>query len=310
MRPPPLLQSELSFSGRRHDNVHEWLRERRKTRWQKMGDWVCSRILVPTLGILMALNARMRILRVIPAPVWSIGSMLISIAFYSLKLGWQLATGFIILLMIHECGHLLAARYYGARTGVPIFIPYIGALIDLKQPMRNAWEEAVFGISGPVSGTLGVVACLMIHRITGIYYFTEIAFFGLFLNLFNLIPLGCLDGGHIAVALTRWLWIPGYLILAVFAWHVHAPVVILVLAVMLPMVFSLFRKKTDAQLARDHSFLRISLPKRLLIGALYIGLVAFLAVTMWWVWCNDIIPALHEGKGLLPTLLADPDSHS
>jgi len=262
------------------------------------------------LVVLMAVSGRIRILRVIPAPVWSIVSMLISIALYSLKLGWELATGFIILLLVHECGHLLAARYYGVRTSVPIFIPYLGALFDMKQPMRNAWEEAVLGISGPIFGTLGAVAGLLIHRITGIYYFTEIAFFGLFLNLFNLIPLGCLDGGHIAVALTRWLWIPGYLILAVFAWHVHTPVVILSLAVMLPMVFSLFRKKTARQLAMDYSFRQISLPKRLLMGTLYVGLVAFLAVTMWWVWCHDIIPALHEGKGLFPALLAHSSSHS
>jgi len=79
---------------------------------------------------------------------------------------------------------------------------------------------------------------------------------------------------------------------------------------MLPMVFSLFRKKTAAHHARDHSFRQISLPKRLLMGALYVGLIAFLAVTMWWVWCNDIIPALHEGKGLFPALLAHSSSHS
>jgi len=91
---------------------------------------------------------------------------------------------------------------------------------------------------------------------------------------------------------------------------VHTPVVILSLAVMLPMVFSLFRKKTARQLAMDYSFRQISLPKRLLMGTLYVGLVAFLAVTMWWVWCHDIIPALHEGKGLFPALLAHSSSHS
>ena len=310
MHSPPLLQTELTFCGRRHDSVQEWIRDRRRTRWQRIGAWGCSRIFAPMLGNLVGLIERATVLRKVPAPVWTIVTMLISLGIYSLRMGWMLATGFIILLLVHECGHLLAACYYGARTSVPIFIPYLGAVIDMKDPMQNAWEEAVFGISGPILGTLGAVTCLMIHRLTGIYYFTEIAFFGLFLNLFNLIPLGCLDGGHIAVALTRWLWIPGYLILAVFAWHVHTPVVILSLAVMLPMVFSLFRKKTAHQLAREYSFRQISLPKRLLMGTLYVGLVAFLAVTMWRVWCNDIIPALHDGKGLFPAILAHSSSHS
>ncbi|NBZ97069.1 MAG: hypothetical protein EBR40_11740, partial [Proteobacteria bacterium] len=132
------------------------------------------------LGNLVGLIERATVLRKVPAPVWTIVTMLISLGIYSLRMGWMLATGFIILLLVHECGHLLAARYYGARTSVPIFIPYLGAVIDMKDPMQNAWEEAVFGISGPILGTLGAVTCLLIHRTTGILYFAEIAFFGLF----------------------------------------------------------------------------------------------------------------------------------
>jgi membrane-associated protease RseP (regulator of RpoE activity) len=269
-----------------------------------------STLLFPVLRGLLVLIESSKALRVIPAPVWTIVSMLISITVYSSRMGWRLAVGFITLLLIHECGHLLAARWYGARMSVPIFIPYIGAVIDMKRPMRNAWEEAVFGIAGPLFGTFGACLCWITASITGSFYFAELAMLGFFLNLFNLIPLGCLDGGHIAVALTRWLWIPGYLILAVFAWRVHTPVVIFALAVMLPMVFSLFRKNTAAQQARDHFYRKISHSKRLLMGALYVGLIAFLAVTMWWVWCNDIIPVLHEGKGLFPPLLAHSSSQS
>ncbi len=253
-------------------------------------------MIVPLLKGLLAFMEATKALRIIPGPVWTIASMLISIAVYSSRMGWALAWGFIIILLIHECGHLLAARWYGARISVPIFIPYIGAIIDMKQPMRNAWEEAVFGISGPVLGSLGAFACLGIHQLTGSFYFVELALFGFFLNLFNLIPLGFLDGGHVAVALSRWLWVPGYLMMAAFAWFVHTPVVFISLLVMLPMVIGLFRKKT----AKQHSYDRVPLCKRLVMCALYILLVTILACSMSWLFIRDIYPALKEGKSLLP----------
>lgn len=257
-------------------------------------------MIVPLLKGLLAFMEATKVLRIIPAPVWTIASILISIAVYSSRMGWALAWGFIILLLIHECGHLLTARWYRACISVPIFIPYIGAIIDMKQPMRNAWAEAVFGISGPVLGSLGAFACLGIHQLTGSFYFAELALFGFFLNLFNLIPLGFLDGGHVAVALSRWLWVPGYLMMAAFAWFVHTPVVFISLLVMLPMVIGLFRKKT----AKQHSYDRVSLPKRLTMGVLYVGLVAILVASMCWVWCKDIYPALKEGKGSSPLALS------
>lgn len=253
------------------------------------------------LEFLMAVNGRIRILLAIPTPVWTIGSMLVSIAVYSSRFGWKLPTGFMTLLLIHECGHLVAARYYGARMSVPIFIPYIGAIIDMKKPMRNAWEEAVFGISGPILGSLGAFACLVIHHLTGSFFFAELAFFGFFLNLFNLIPLGFLDGGHIAVALTRWLWILGYLILLTLAWFVHSPVVIIALFLMLPMVIGLFLRKTPRQRSKQSDYGRVSPGKRILMGALYVGLIAILVASMGLVWLKDIAPALDGGKHFFPS---------
>lgn len=289
------MQTELSFHGKEDDFLREWLRERRKTRLQRLGEWLEMSVLLPVIQGLLAAIRVAEPLRVVPAPVWTIGSMLISIAVYSSRMGWKLALGFITLLMVHECGHLLAARYYGARMSVPIFIPYIGAIIDMKEPMRNAWEEAVFGISGPLLGTLGACLCWITAGITGSFYFAELALFGFFLNLFNLIPLGFLDGGHVAVVLTRWLWIPGYLIMATFAWYVHTPVVIISLVVMLPMVLSLFRKKSPKEKFYD----RVRLGKRFAMGAIYLLIVSFLACSMSWIFIKDIYPGLKQGKSLI-----------
>ena len=293
-----LHQSELSLTNRHPGTVRELLREHRRTRCHRIVEWLSATILLPILkGVLTIIEAS-RFLTVIPAPVWSIASMLVSIAVYSSRMGWSLACGFITLLMIHECGHLLAARYYGARMSVPIFIPYIGALIDMKQPMRNAWHEAVFGIAGPLMGTLGACLCWIAAGITGSFYFAELALFGFFLNLFNLIPLGFLDGGHVSVVLTRWLWIPGYLMMGAFAWYVHSPVVIIALVVMLPMVLSLFRKKSQKE---KKFYDRVRLGKRIAMGAIYLLLIFFLACSMSWIFIKDIYPGIKEGKRLSPT---------
>ena len=269
------------------------------TRYRRIIEWLSTAFLLPFLKGLLAVIEASSFLTVIPAPVWSIASMLVSIAVYASRMGWGLAVGFITLLMIHECGHLLAARYYGARTSVPIFIPYIGALINMKEPMKNAWHEAVFGISGPILGTLGACLCWVIASVTGSFYFAELAFLGFFLNLFNLIPLGFLDGGHVAVVITRWLWIPGYLLMGAFAWYTHALVPIFALIVMLPMVISLFRAKSAKRHSPDYD--RVSLKRRITMGILYVALISILAASMCWVWCNDIAPGLHSGKRLLPT---------
>jgi Zn-dependent protease len=297
MTSPPLLQAELSLDAPRNASISGAYPRSHKPILKRALNALTYAALFTLIRILLPALEPLRALKVIPAPVWTISSMLFSIAVYASRMGWQLAVGFIMLLMIHECGHLLAARYYGARTSVPIFIPYIGALIDMKEPMRNAWHEAVFGIAGPLLGTLGASLCWITAGITGSFYFAELALFGFFLNLFNLIPLGFLDGGHVAVVLTRWLWIPGYLIMGAFAWYVHTPVVVIALVVMLPMVVSLFRKKSEKERFYD----RVPLGKRFAMGAIYLALVSFLACSMSWIFIKDIYPGLKEGKSLSST---------
>ena len=298
MRSLQLLQSELPFQTDKKESVRDWIRERRKTRLQRIGEALRDDVLFPCLKGLLALIEASKALGVIPAPVWTLGSMLISIAIYASSLGWSLAVGYIALLAIHEIGHLLAARYYRVKVSAPIFIPYIGAIIDIRGKITSAWHEAVIGIAGPVLGSLGAFACLGIHHVNGEFYFAELGFIGLCLNLFNLVPLGAMDGGHITTVLSRWLWIPGWCLLAVFVWFIHSPAAIVMLAVSLPIILTLFRKKPLH--LRDYD--RVPVLKRLIMGALYIGLVAVLAGSVGWVFAKDITPGLKEGKTLIPQL--------
>ena len=87
-------------------------------------------------------------------------SMLLSVGVYALAWGWKFALGFVLLIFVHECGHLIAAKRIGLKVGAPVFIPFMGAFIALKEAPRNAWIEAQVGIGGPLLGTIGA-GCLL-----------------------------------------------------------------------------------------------------------------------------------------------------
>src|SRR6266511_5609370 len=87
------------------------------------------------------------------------GTMLLTIGVYTLALGWKFAVGFVLLIFVHECGHLIVARRFGLKVGAPVVIPFMGAFIALKDAPRNAWIEACVGIGGPMLGSLGALVC-------------------------------------------------------------------------------------------------------------------------------------------------------
>src|SRR2546430_10776346 len=128
---------------------------------------------------------------------------------YAQTWGWWYALGFVLLMFVHECGHLLAARRIGLKVGAPVFIPFMGAFIALKEAPPNAWIEAQVGIGGPLLGTAGAAACDGLYLATGNPLFRALAFSGFFLNLFNLAPIGFLDRGRVVTALSPWLWLGG-----------------------------------------------------------------------------------------------------
>ena len=86
------------------------------------------------------------------------GSMFVSIGAYALLWGWQFAIGFVLLLLVHELGHVLEAKRQGLPVSAPIFIPFLGALITLKQLPDDAWRRRKLAIAGPILGGLGAAA--------------------------------------------------------------------------------------------------------------------------------------------------------
>ncbi len=95
------------------------------------------------------------------------GTALVSVAAYSLFWGWQFAAGFVVLLFVHEMGHVIQLRREGIKASTPMFIPFLGAAIFSRSLGDNALAEARVGLAGPVLGTLGAAAVAVVgsaHR--------------------------------------------------------------------------------------------------------------------------------------------------
>jgi len=216
------------------------------------------------------------LLKFLPILLKSGGSMLLMIGVYAWAFGWKWAVGFVVLLFIHESGHLIVARWFGLKVGAPVFIPFMGAFIALKEAPRDAWMEASVGIGGPVLGTVGAVACHALGVVLDSPLLISLGYTGYFLNLFNLIPLGQLDGGRIATALSPWLWLPGMAIMCWLAWHRPNFIIILILIVSVPQVIALFRPRT----AEQQRYFEVTPFQRGAMAAMYFGLIAFLLFGM------------------------------
>src|SRR6267142_1565689 len=216
------------------------------------------------------------LLKFLPILLKSGGTMLLMIWVYTQIWGWQFALGFVLLLLVHESGHLLVAKKFGLKVGAPVFIPFMGAFIALKEAPRNAWIEACVGIGGPMLGTLGALLCNALGEVFNAPLFIALAWFGYFLNLFNLTPVGMLDGGRIVTALSRWLWLPGFVVLLWFGWKYPNFVVWLMIFLSVPRIYSLFRKHTE----EERRYFEVTRSQRWTMSILYFGLIAVLALGM------------------------------
>lgn len=204
------------------------------------------------------------------------GSMLVSVVAYAFVFGWPYAAGFIALLLVHEMGHYLAARQRGLDVGLPTFLPFVGAWIELKDQPRDAETEAWIGFAGPLLGSLAALACYFAARETGSPLLLALSYAGFFLNLFNLIPLSPFDGGRITAVVSPRLWLLGVPVLAgLFFWR-PSPLLVIMAVLAAPQVVKAWRFDPDDP---EHAAYYAAAPEaRLTYGFYYLGLLAFLAV--------------------------------
>lgn len=204
-------------------------------------------------------------------------SMLISIGSYAIFWGWKFALGFVLLLFVHEWGHVLQLRREGIRATAPMFIPFLGAVVGMKEMPKDAAAEARVGLAGPVLGSLACLVPALIWILTGSELFQGLAYTGLFLNLFNLLPVVPLDGGRAMAALSPWVWFLGLLLLVGLLVLIPNPIIFLILVFGFFEVLRRFRERKSPE---GQAYLAVPGKQRALIAAVYIGLVVLLMVGM------------------------------
>jgi Zn-dependent protease len=205
------------------------------------------------------------------------GSMFVSVAAYSLLFGWDFAIGLVLLIFVHEMGHVIQLRREGIRASAPTFIPFLGAIITSRSLGDNALAEARVGLAGPILGSLGALVALLIYHATGAPIWRALAFFGFYINLFNLIPLSPLDGGRAMAAMAPWMWVIGFAALGAVAIFFHAPIMI---AFLLIGGWDSWRrwKKRRGGAPDQAAYYTVSPRSRLAVAAVYIGLAALLVI--------------------------------
>jgi len=202
-------------------------------------------------------------------------SMLVSIAAYAWIWGLPFAVGFVALIFVHELGHVVELRRQGVPASAPLFIPFLGAVIGMKQLPDDAWKEARVALAGPILGSVGAAAFLVAASVSGSDLLMALAFVGFFLNLFNLIPIVPLDGGRAVGALHPAIWLVGLLMMVAIAVVSPNPILIIIVIVGALELWRRWRERGEAA-----EYYRLEVWQRVAVAIVYIGLIAVLALAV------------------------------
>ena len=200
-------------------------------------------------------------------------TMLLSVGAYALLIPVWFAVGLVILIWVHEMGHVVQLKREGIKASAPMFIPLLGAFVTMKEMPKNALAEARVGLAGPVLGTLGALGAWGIHAVTGELLFLGLAYVGFLLNLFNLAPILPLDGGRAVGAMSPAFWILGFFVMV--AMFFVAPIMMFLVLLGVP---ELWRRWKMRDTPEGRAYNKIELRYRVMVGLVYFGLIVVLAL--------------------------------
>ena len=202
-------------------------------------------------------------------------SMVVSIGAYAWIWGLPFAIGFVLLILVHELGHVFELRRQGIPASAPLFIPFLGAMIGMKELPDDAWAEAKVALAGPILGSAGAAVCWIAAAATGSDLLQALAFVGFFLNLFNLIPIVPLDGGRAAGALHPAIWFLGLLLMVGLVVVNPNPLLLIIVLLGGLDLWNRWRNRGDAG-----DYYRLTVGQRATVAVAYLGLVVVLGLAM------------------------------
>jgi Zn-dependent protease len=240
--------------------------------------WV-RRLLAPlaAVGLLLAKFKGLALLALKAKFVGTALTMVVSVGAYALLFPVWFAVGFVILIWVHEMGHVLQLRREGIPASAPMFVPFLGAFVAMKQMPKDALAEARVGLAGPVLGSVGALGAWGIYELTQEPLFLGLAYVGFFLNLFNLLPMLPLDGGRAVGALSPVFWLVGLVVLVALV--VVSPNPILIIIALLGGM-ELWRRWRARNTPEGRAYYKVEPQHRFLVALAYFGLIAVLVAAM------------------------------
>jgi|GEM_PF-303314 len=202
-------------------------------------------------------------------------SMFVSVLAYTLFFGWSFAIGFVALIFVHEMGHVIVLRRQGVPASAPLFVPFLGAFVNMRQMPKNAYQEAVSGLAGPYFGTAASLAVSLWGHAVGSNFLLQLGAVGFLLNLFNLLPVLPLDGGRAAAALHPVLWLAGLLGLLAWEYFNPSPVALIILVLG---GFELYRRWTRRNSPAAVAYHSLKARQRVAVALMYLLVVAVAVV--------------------------------
>jgi Zn-dependent protease len=226
--------------------------------------------LLAKFGSLLAVVAKFKVFTVA-------ASMIVSVGAYALLGGWWFGVGLVALIFVHEMGHVLELRRQGVPASAPLFIPFMGAVVGMKQMPKNAWKEAQVALAGPLLGTAGAAGVWALGVALDSRFLKAMAFVGFLINLFNLLPVVPLDGGRAVAALHPSVWLVGLVGLGVLAYFSPNPILLIVLVLGATEAWQRWRTRKFPAL---QEYYRVRPWQRVVVATVYLGLAAFLVLAM------------------------------
>ena len=240
------------------------------------GLWALIKRLLAPLAVVGLLLVKFKGLALLLLKVKFLGTaltMLVSIGAYALFFPIWFAVGIVVLIWVHEMGHVLQLKREGIEASAPMFIPFIGAFVAMKQIPKDALAEARVGLAGPVLGTLAGIATLGLYAATKNPVFLGLAYFTFIINLFNLAPLLPLDGGRAVGAMSPVFQFLG-LVTMVGLFFV-APIMVFIALLGLPELWHRWKTRHTPE---GRAYYDIAPRHRVAVGVVYLGLIISLGL--------------------------------
>jgi Zn-dependent protease len=208
----------------------------------------------------------------------SLGSMVLTVGTYSMFFGFPYAVGMVGLVLVHETGHALVMLNRGIPFSPMLFMPFVGAMVAMNRRPRDAWEDALVAFGGPVMGSAGAAVVAVGAHATDSQLLFALADFGFMINMFNLLPIGSMDGGRITGALSPYSGVVGLGMGGTLAYSgaVQNPIFYLIL---LAGGYETFQRFYNPGLLPPNYY-NISTAKRAVLTGGYFGLLAALMAAM------------------------------